>query len=310
MYAGGSFRIRRGYVAGIHSYPSPTESLNRVILADPTIVRGLVDYTQGYARAGDAAAGGGAAGSGAGAGDGEAGGSLDSLFAEAEDTVADAEEGLSADSVERRLSQTEERDRLVQTDDAAWSFVLFRAADGDRGALQAELSRVAGEGGWEVRVLDWRDAAGLSAQVVFALQLGLYAGLVILTVGAILVIMNALVISVLERRTEIGTMRGLGADGGFVSRLFMTESVLLTMAASVVGIALGILASRLAAQSGITLENPLLQSLFGGVEVRPVVRPQNVLIHLGLGAGIGLLAWIYPVLLAVRIQPASIMRQG
>jgi ABC-type lipoprotein release transport system permease subunit len=78
----------------------------------------------------------------------------------------------------------------------------------------------------------------------------------------------------------------------------------------VVGIALGILASRLAAQSGITLENPLLQSLFGGVEVRPVVRPQNVLIHLGLGAGIGLLAWIYPVLLAVRIQPASIMRQG
>lgn len=308
MYSGGSFRIRRGYVAGIHSYPSPTESLNRVILADPAIVRGLVDYTQGFARA--ESAGDDAARASGAESQAPAGGDLDSLFAEAEDTVADAGEGLSAESVEERLSDTEGRDRLVQTDDAAWSFVLFRAVDGKRASLETELARVAGENGWEVRVLDWRDAAGLSAQVVFALQLGLYAGLIILTLGAILVIMNALVISVLERRTEIGTMRGLGADGRFVSGLFMVESVLLTMAASAVGIGIGVLVARLAAQTGITLENPLLQSLFGGVEVRPVVRMRNILVHLGLAAGIGVLAWIYPVIIAVRIQPASIMRQG
>ncbi|MFA6508586.1 MAG: hypothetical protein WCT14_20980, partial [Treponemataceae bacterium] len=53
MYAKGSFRVRRGAFAGVHRYPAPTEALDRVVLADPVIVRALCDYTLGYAAASD-----------------------------------------------------------------------------------------------------------------------------------------------------------------------------------------------------------------------------------------------------------------
>ena len=299
------FRSRRGTFAGIHRYVSTTATLDRVVLADPTTVRGLIDYTVGF-------------------------GPVDSpstttepddfdlfdLFDEAEDfdtpeaDTAYGEVATTLDAVEALFAESAGRETLVATDSGAWTFVLIRTLPGRERSVRRALQRDVREERFDARVMTWRAAAGLAAQAVFGLQVAFYTGLFFVAAAAILVIMNALVISVLERTTEIGTMRGIGAGAGFIRRLFVAESLLLTMLSAALGVVVGVVAALIVARSGITLENDLLINLFGGSVIRPLVRLQSVFVHLAIAGAIGAVAWIYPVSVATRIQPAGAMVEG
>ncbi len=298
MYSDGSFRIRKGIFSGVHSYVSYTEPLDRVVLADATIVRSLANYTMGFAEEDNKNSSGT-----------DETFNMDDLFSEPSDAVADTS-GFTLDTLEDILSDTEKRTDLVMTDAASWSFVLFKAADNSEYHLRKNLKREAEKNGWDVNILNWRNAAGLSAQAVFALQSAFYGGIVFIVLGAVLVIMNALVISVFERVGEIGTMRGIGAEKSFIRKLFIAESMILTMTASAAGILLGIMFSLLASKSGITIENDLLITLFGGTVIKPSVGFIPVVKHLFMAAVVGSVAWIYPVSLAMKIQPVEIMGKG
>lgn len=308
MYSGGSFRLKKGYFAGIHRYVGTNDALDRVVLADATIVRSIANYTLGYAvRNNDEQESAAATVATEDAAGTDNLFDLDDLFADAEDTTTAVDGGLTLDAVEATMADTAERDTLVLTDAAAWSFVLLRAGPGGRTALVREVRQLAASPELDLRVLSWQAAAGSSAQALFAVQSAFYVGLGFVALGAVLVIMNALVISVLERSGEIGTMRSLGAGAGFIRRLFVAESLLLTMTAAVVGVGTGMVVSGVLANVGITVSNPLLVSMFGGDSIKPLVTGGSVVYHLGLAALVGALAWVYPVALAMRIQPVTAM---
>ncbi len=55
-------------------------------------------------------------------------------------------------------------------------------------------------------------------------------------------VMNVMLVSVAERRTEIGLLKALGADQAEIQRVFLTEAVLLSTAGGLVGLAVGALA--------------------------------------------------------------------
>jgi putative ABC transport system permease protein len=300
MYSGGSFRLKKGRFAGVHRYVSSTEALDLVVLADATLVRSIANYTLGYASAkapAEAPADGATF-------------DLDDLFSDAVDVASEADSGLTLASVEATMADTGKRDALVMTDAAAWSFVLVKAAEGKADTLVGSLAAAIDSAGLECRAMSWRSAAGTSAQALFAVQAAFYVGLGFVALGAVLVIMNALVISVLERSAEIGTMRGLGAGRSFIRRLFIAESMLLTLGGALVGILAGAVLAGSLARTGLAVTNPLLVSLFGGNLVRPVVSLRSGLMHLGLASFVGALAWIYPVSLAMRVQPVAAMNVG
>lgn len=299
MYSGGSFRLKKGTFAGVQRYVSSTEALDRVVLADATLVRSIANYTMGFVAAEDSVA----------ADEADAGGNfdLDSLFMEADDQLAAAGDGLTLELVENTMADTTRRDALVMTDAAAWSFALVRAVDGQERTLMRSLEAAVGGRGQIWRPMGWREAAGSSAQALFAVQAAFYVGLGFVALGAVLVIMNALVISVLERSAEIGTMRGLGAGAPFIRRLFIAESMLLTMSAALVGVCVGLLLSGWLERAGLRVSNPLLVTLFGGPRIRPLATAGSVLSHLVLALCIGASAWIYPVSLAMRVEPVAAM---
>jgi putative ABC transport system permease protein len=84
-------------------------------------------------------------------------------------------------------------------------------------------------------------AAKRATQVTFsALFLGLAA--VALVIGGIGVA-NTMIVSVLERRREIGLRRALGATRGDVRGQFLTEAVLLSLLGGVAGVVVGLLGS-------------------------------------------------------------------
>ena len=301
LYSDGSFKIRKGTYAGCHRYINQTPPFDAIILADPAIVRGLIDYTAGNLIASDDKG----AEEAAAADDFD----LDTLFAEAEDTEKTSGDTFSLDKIESILADTAERDALSQVSSSAWSFVLFKAKEGQENQLRKELSALAKGNNWSVEIKSWRKGAGLSAQMVFALKAAFDVGILFIIIGAVLVIVNALVISVLERSYEIGTMRGIGAGKPFISALFIAESMMLTLSAAVVGIIIGAIAS-LAFSGGITLHNDLLITMFGGDVLRPVITFKNIMLHFAGAALVGALSWIYPVSLAVKIQPVMIMGRG
>ena len=123
-----------------------------------------------------------------------------------------------------------------------------------------------------------------------ALLLGL--GGVALLVGGI-GIANVMVISVLERRTEIGVRRALGATKGHVRVQFLVEAVLLSTLGGVLGVGLGVVITAVyAAVQHITFSMPIW-SWFAG---------------LGAAIVVGAIAGISPAGRAARLAPADAIR--
>jgi putative ABC transport system permease protein len=129
-------------------------------------------------------------------------------------------------------------------------------------------------------------AARAAADTAFTgLLLGL--GAVALLVGGVGVA-NTMVISVLERRAEIGLRRALGATRGQVRLQFLSESLLLSLLGGVVGALLGALVTGgYAATRGWPMAVPGWV-LAGGVAATLVI---------------GTIAGVYPAVRAARLAP-------
>ncbi len=122
------------------------------------------------------------------------------------------------------------------------------------------------------------------------LLLGL--GAVALLVGAI-GIANIMVISVLERRGEIGLRRALGATRRHISLQFLAESALLAVLGGIAGLALGAGATEVYA---VTRNEPFVVPLYALIAAPAA------------GLVIGTLAGLYPAAKASRLSPTEALR--
>jgi putative ABC transport system permease protein len=122
------------------------------------------------------------------------------------------------------------------------------------------------------------------------LLLGL--GAVALLVGAV-GIANVMVISVLERRSEIGLRRALGASRRHVGEQFLAEALLLSVLGGVAGTIIGAGATAVyAASQHWSVEIPAA-ALYGGI---------------GAALVIGAVAGLYPAMRAARLSPTEALR--
>jgi putative ABC transport system permease protein len=124
------------------------------------------------------------------------------------------------------------------------STIYVRAATDHEVAVQSLLAQTANpEAPYEAAVSQPSDvltARAAAAGAFNSLFLGL--GLVALIVGAVGVA-NIMIISVLERRSEIGLRRSLGARSGQIRTQFLAESILLAAIGGVVGVLAGAIAT-------------------------------------------------------------------
>ena len=101
-----------------------------------------------------------------------------------------------------------------------------------------------------------------------------------------------MVIAVIERRTEIGLRRALGATRAHIRRQFLTEALLLATAGGVAGVLIG---------SAVT-------AAYASVKDWKIVVPP-VAIGGGIGAAIiGCIAGLYPAARAARLSPTEALR--
>jgi putative ABC transport system permease protein len=116
----------------------------------------------------------------------------------------------------------------------------------------------------------------------------------IAVIVGLLGIINTLSMAVLERTREIGVLRALGGSRWRIRRTMLTESLLISVAGSLVGIALGLLV-------GIVWIISIRESTLAGLNLE--IPTGILLVIAALGCVIGVLAAILPARRAAHLDP-------
>jgi putative ABC transport system permease protein len=108
---------------------------------------------------------------------------------------------------------------------------------------------------------------------------------------------NTMIMSVFERTREIGILRAIGWRSSRIMRMIVGESLLLCLLAAVIGIALGVLATR------ALLLVPAIETF-----LEPQYTPGLFLKAFLVGVGVGIAGALYPAVRAVRLSPMEALR--
>lgn len=130
--------------------------------------------------------------------------------------------------------------------------------------------------------------------IVEAANIGLSA--IALLIG-ILFILSTMIMAVGERVKEIGTMRAIGIHRGFIFRMVITESLITSLIAGVIGCICGYLLSL-----GITF---IMSEFFGLTYFAPMVNVRIFVTGIAIAIVVGALAGLYP---AWRISKTNIVQ--
>jgi putative ABC transport system permease protein len=125
--------------------------------------------------------------------------------------------------------------------------------------------------------------------------------IIAVTISA-LSVFNTMLASVLERTSELGVLRAVGASRGQVFGLLALESTLLTLLGSLAGLILTLTAGRLI-ESLVKQFVPLAPAE-NMLALTPTVASQCLIV----GLLVGLVAGLYPAWQASRLQPAQALR--
>jgi len=146
--------------------------------------------------------------------------------------------------------------------------------------------------GTDVRVI--RKVAEGEGQILTRVRMLLWLVTGAALLAAVLAVGASSAASVIERRTEIGLMKALGAGSGTVGFLLAAEQLLLAFVGGGVGYSLGIVLARL-----------LGQKIFGAAPEPSLIV---FLVVIALAAGVTVLGSALPLRRASQYEPAPILR--
>jgi len=190
-----------------------------------------------------------------------------------------------------------------------WEFILVSLKNPDRApAFISQTNVWLHQQGIAAQAGDWVAAAGPFAEMPSMLRVVFSLAVLIIAIVALIIIMNTLVVSIGERSAEIGTMRALGAHKGFVRRMLFVEVMTIVVLFGAAGMGIGSLLVGVMNAAGIRAAGTFMQIMAGGATLRPTVRASTLGISWLLIAAVSVLAQIYPVRTALRIQPVTAMQ--
>lgn len=165
--------------------------------------------------------------------------------------------------------------------------------------IASALSAQAGDGyRVDINRQDYRAYQTDDPLLIYKIMVGAAAGMILL-LGA-LGLLNISLVTVRGRIREIGIRRSFGATAGRVFFGVMMESVVATLAAGAIGVAIAIL----------LLKNPVTTGFIvaQGLQDVPPFPISAAIIGLAASAGVGALAGLLPALVAVRVKPIDAIR--
>jgi ABC-type antimicrobial peptide transport system permease subunit len=127
-----------------------------------------------------------------------------------------------------------------------------------------------------VRAVPWKKAVGTIGSTAVIVKSALFVFVMLLFFVAIIIIVNTLSMAALERTSEIGMMRAVGARQSFIRMMFLGETGILSFVFGGGGILAGILVVNIISALKIKSGNDVLQLLFGGDTFRPLLSMPDI----------------------------------
>jgi len=224
---------------------------------------------------------------------------MDALFGQGTMVVADTKRAMTATETEQTVVS-----KPVNLDDGAYNMVMVFFKKGTE--LEAGVKRLIDDlkkAGVGARAVTWKKAFGVIGSMAGLIKTSLFVFVMFLFFVAIIIIVNTLSMAALERTSEIGMMRAIGARKGFISNMFFWETAILSFFFGGIGILAGIASVNIVSAFHITSTNDIVQLLFGGDTFAPMLTVPDiglVIIQLAL---VTLIAMIYPMRVARNITP-------
>ncbi|MBN2616691.1 MAG: FtsX-like permease family protein [Spirochaetales bacterium] len=226
---------------------------------------------------------------------------FDTMFSDEID-VASTDDNFDFDSV---LGDLSVREAQTKPSTGTWSFTLIMLNKiSDMEKVKTDIETWALENDIPLEVQTWEDSAGSTGETVKQLKFIINIFIIIVAIVTVIIIMNTLVVSIMERTSEIGTMRAVGAQKGFVRRLFIAETFTISMVFGTIGIVIALIVLFIFNKIGISFGgNALLEALFAGEVLYPVTSIKTIISGYLISVLIGLVSSFYPVSIALKIDP-------
>ena len=192
--------------------------------------------------------------------------------------------------------------------EAVSGFTMVAVKLKDSASLDTVLAQVRAEGKTlGIKAASWQEASGFYATISSALQAFIVVATALIFLVVTLIFTNTLIINVVERTAEIGTMRALGTDKSFIRGLFLTETLILNLSAALVAMLVSLIAMLFLSKSGIPLPDTISQFLVGGGRLPLQIRLMPFIQAIVVVAVVSVLATLYPVAVATSITPLKAM---
>ena len=300
---GPNYRIRAADVSAVFEYEIYNELFGRFIIADPVTVHSLLGITESFeAETYDIS-------------DESVNlftdnndfSDFDDLFADASDFDGALIQENTGDEVSSSVSDSASSiSQESLSESTSWNFIIVRLNKGQNTRkVIKKINRLFKKNGWPVQVADWRHAAGSTALYLYWMRTIFNIGIIIVLSAGFIIVNNTLVINILDRTREIGTLRAVGAKKRFISLQCMVENLILTITSGILGVLAGTLCTHLINKAHIILHNSFLVQLFGSEAVSVYVNAGNVFKLMLLVIILALLGWIYPVINALKVSPVD-----
>ncbi len=177
----------------------------------------------------------------------------------------------------------------------------------DHSKLDAVMKEIGSRGELGIKTARWDVASGFYAQISLALQAFIFLATGLIFLVVIMIFMNTLIINVVERTAEIGTMRAIGADKSFIRGVFLAEALMLNIASSFAGMAAALAVLAFTVGKGLPIPETVSQFLIGGGPLPLNVGIAPFITALAAVVAVSILATIYPVSVASSITPLKAM---
>lgn len=229
---------------------------------------------------------------------------LDNELSFEDDFIVETSEEVSFDDLESSFAEDKTEDAKIVNDSGAYNIVSIKVAKGaNEKEVLAQLNRTFKEKGLEVRAITWDKSLGFIGQIALFIRAALIVFVSFIFFVAIIVIMNTLSMTAMERVSEIGMMRAVGGQKSFLRSMFVKETAYLSFFFGGIGILAGIALSLILQMLKLETQNEFLQLAYGGDYLNPIIRIGDLLlgmIQLGI---VTLLSLLYPIKLVGKITP-------
>ena len=177
---------------------------------------------------------------------------IEGLFEDAGDEI-----GVETDTQDFGKAVQDDREAETEwTESTVWTYLVCQT-DGTVNARKVirNLNRFFKEKDWPLEAVNWRSSAGNTAFYLYVLRFILNIGILIILAAGFIVVNNTLVINVLDRIREIGTMRAIGANKRYITKECASETMIMAFVAGILGCILGIILSHVISFAHIGITN-------------------------------------------------------